>query len=78
MTAIDQAPVTPLGYVWGVHPDPQLVFGWERWIGDCGVALGIDKYGASAPGERVLAEYGFTSERVAEAAKKSIALASKR
>ncbi len=53
-------------------------FGWERWIGDSGVALGIDKYGASAPGERVLAEYGFTPERVVEAAKRSIALASKR
>jgi transketolase len=47
--------------------------GWERWIGDAGVALGIDRYGASAPGELVLAEYGFTPERVVEAARRALA-----
>ncbi len=48
-------------------------FGWERWIGDAGVALALDGYGASAPGERVLAEAGFTVERVVQAAKTSLA-----
>jgi transketolase len=48
-------------------------FGWERWIGDRGVAVAIDRFGASAPGERVLAEYGFTPERVVEAAKQALA-----
>jgi len=51
-------------------------FGWERWIGDCGVAVGLDRYGASAPGEQVLAELGFTVDAVVHAAKKSIANAS--
>jgi transketolase len=53
-------------------------FGWERWIGDRGVAVAIDRFGASAPGERVLAEYGFTPERVVEAAKQSLAAAGRR
>jgi transketolase len=41
-------------------------FGWERWADD---SLGIDHFGASAPGERVLAELGFTAEHVAERAR---------
>ncbi|GAA0496235.1 transketolase [Salinibacillus aidingensis] len=39
-------------------------FGWERYVGDEGKVLGIDKYGASAPGDKVVAEYGFTVENV--------------
>jgi transketolase len=40
--------------------------GWDRWADD---ALGIDHFGASAPGERVLEELGFTPEHVAERAR---------
>jgi transketolase len=40
-------------------------FGWDRWADD---AVGIDRFGASAPGDRVLAELGFTAEHVAERA----------
>lgn len=39
-------------------------FGWERYVGDQGAVLGIDKFGASAKGDRVIAEYGFTVENV--------------
>jgi len=39
-------------------------FGWERYVGDQGKALGIDIFGASAPGNRVIEEYGFTVENV--------------
>jgi transketolase len=42
-------------------------FGWDRWADD---AVGIDRFGASAPGERVLAELGFTPEHVAERARR--------
>ncbi|MBI3458568.1 MAG: transketolase [Candidatus Rokubacteria bacterium] len=38
--------------------------GWERWIGEEGVMLGIDRYGASAPGEVNMREFGFTVEHV--------------
>lgn len=39
-------------------------FGWERYVGEQGAVLGIDKFGASAPGDRVIREYGFTVENV--------------
>lgn len=39
-------------------------FGWERWVGENGASLGIDHFGASAPYERILEEYGFTAENV--------------
>lgn len=38
--------------------------GWERYVGDHGEVLGINTFGASAPGERVMKEYGFTVENV--------------
>ena len=41
-------------------------FGWERWADD---SVAIDRFGASAPGERVLAELGFTPENVAARAR---------
>ncbi len=39
-------------------------FGWERWVGPDGAALGISRYGASAPGEVNMREFGFTVEQV--------------
>jgi len=38
--------------------------GWEKYVGERGDVLGIDRFGASAPGNRVIAEYGFTVENV--------------
>lgn len=39
-------------------------FGWERYVGDNGKMLGISTFGASANGDKVMAEYGFTVENV--------------
>ena len=36
-----------------------VTFGWDRWADRC---LGIDRFGASAPGDRVMAELGITPE----------------
>jgi transketolase len=38
--------------------------GWERWVGPAGDVIGLDRFGASAPGEVVLRELGFTVEHV--------------
>jgi transketolase len=38
--------------------------GWERYTGDEGEILAIDRFGASAPGEKIIEEYGFTVENV--------------
>ncbi|RNF40552.1 transketolase [Planococcus salinus] len=47
-------------------------FGWERYTGDEGDVLGIDRFGASAPGDRIMKELGFTPENVADRVKKLI------
>lgn len=39
-------------------------FGWERYTGEQGGILGIDTFGASAPGNKVIEAYGFTVENV--------------
>jgi transketolase len=41
-------------------------FGWQRWTGDRGANIGLDRYGASAPGGQNMAKLGFTPERVVE------------
>ena len=38
--------------------------GWERYVGDNGDVLGIQGFGASAPGELLMKEYGFSVENV--------------
>lgn len=43
--------------------------GWERYTGDEGDIIAIDQFGASAPGNKVMAEYGFTVENVVARAK---------
>jgi transketolase len=43
-----------------------VAFGWDRWADD---VVSIDRFGASAPGDRVLAELGYTPEAVADRAR---------
>jgi transketolase len=42
--------------------------GWHRYVGDRGDVMGVDRYGASAPGDVVMREYGFTVVNVCERA----------
>jgi transketolase len=41
-------------------------FGWDRYVGDQGEILGINRFGASAPGPIVIKEYGFSVENVVD------------
>ena len=43
-------------------------FGWERWVGSAGQSVGLDHFGASAPAEVLFEKFGFTVEKVVEAA----------
>lgn len=47
--------------------------GWHRYVGDHGDVLGIDRFGASAPAEILLREYGFTVDNVIARAKALLA-----
>ena len=42
--------------------------GWSRYVGRHGASVGIDHFGASAPGPVLLKEFGFTAEHVVEVA----------
>jgi len=58
-----------------VSVEAGITMGWREHIGDRGVAIGIDRYGASAPGELILEKLGITAEAVAAAARRVIAAA---
>ena len=45
---------------------------WYKYVGLDGLAIGIDKFGASAPANKVIKEYGFTVEAVVEKVKNEL------
>ena len=45
--------------------------GWHRWLGSCGQAVGIDRFGISAPGPQALEALGITEDAVVAAVHKS-------
>jgi transketolase len=46
-----------------------VTLGWERWVGNQGLILGVNRFGASAPAEMIYKEYGLTVENVVAKAK---------
>jgi transketolase len=46
--------------------------GWWKYVGQDGDVIGLDRFGASAPGPKVLAELGFSAESVAARARKLV------
>jgi transketolase len=46
-----------------------VTLGWQKYVGDRGGSIGLDRFGASAPGEIVMRELGFTVEHVVRYAK---------
>ena len=50
-----------------VSVEAGITSGWERYVGFKGASVGINRFGASAPGEKVLQELGITPENVANA-----------
>ena len=58
-----------LGSAPQVAVEAAVQFGWERWLGPRGAFIGMQGYGASAPGEALFPHFGITPEKVAEAAR---------
>ncbi|NLE21206.1 MAG: transketolase [Actinobacteria bacterium] len=50
-----------------------VTFGWERYVGDGGVVIGIDHFGASAPAGTLFEQFGFTADNVYARAKALLA-----
>ena len=48
-------------------------FGWDRYVGPRGRVIGVDRFGASAPGPTVMKELGITAAHVVEAARLAVA-----
>ena len=49
--------------------EPGASMSWWKWVGSDGDVLGLDRFGASAPGPIVLRELGFTAENIVKKAR---------
>ena len=61
--------VLPAAVTKRVSIEAASTVGWDRYVGAQGKAIGVDKFGASAPAEVIYKEYGLTPEAMAAAAK---------
>jgi transketolase len=59
-----RAAVLPPGVGARLAVEPGATAGWWRWVGERGDVLGLDRFGASAPGTRVLEELGFAVDAI--------------
>ncbi|MDQ6804511.1 MAG: transketolase [Actinomycetota bacterium] len=55
-----------------VSLEAAATFGWHRWVGDHGEAIGMESFGASAPAPALYKHFGFTPERVAESGRGAV------
>lgn len=60
--------ILPTGITARVSIEAGITQGWNRYIGERGIALGIDHFGASAPAEVLYEKFGLTTEAVIAAA----------
>jgi transketolase len=58
-----------------VSVEAASVFGWERYVGSDGVIIGMTTFGASAPIKDLMKKFGFTTDKVIQAAKEALARA---
>lgn len=56
--------VLPPGVTKRVSIEAGVTLGWRRYVGGKGEIVGIDHFGASAPGSILLKEFGFTAENI--------------
>jgi transketolase len=47
--------------------------GWHKYVGNRGAIIGIDRFGASAPGDEVMRRFGFAVERIIEQSRSLLA-----
>jgi len=64
-----RAEVLPAAVTNRVSIEAGSTFGWARWVGDAGRAIGIDHFGASAPAEVLYEKFGVTADALVGAVK---------
>jgi transketolase len=64
--------VLPPGVTARVAVEQASTFGWHRYIGLAGAAIGMKTFGASAPLKELQKKFGFTVEAVVDAAKQQL------
>jgi transketolase len=64
--------VLPPGCRARVSLEAAATFGWHRWVGDAGEAIGMESFGASAPASVLYRHFGFTPERVAQSGRAAV------
>lgn len=66
MSAEYQQSILPLDVKIRVAIEAAHPVGWDRYVGEKGAVIGIDHFGASAPGDRLMKEFGFHVEHVVQ------------
>jgi transketolase len=56
-----------------VSVEAASTLGWSKYVGPTGKSIGMHTFGASAPIKDLLKKFGFTTEKVVEAAREAIA-----
>jgi transketolase len=64
--------VLPAGCRARVSVEAASPFGWHRWVGDLGEAIGMQGFGASAPAGALYKHFGLTPERVTDAGRAAV------
>jgi transketolase len=60
--------VLPVGVKARLAVEAGVSQGWDRWVGDQGAVIALDRFGASAPAKVLFEKFGFTAEAVIEKA----------
>ena len=61
--------VLPRAVVGRIAVEQGAVFGWDRYVGMDGAVIGMHTFGASAPASKLMDKFGFTPEKVLDAAR---------
>jgi transketolase len=64
--------VLPPGIHARVAVEAGIAQGWSRWVGEVGEIVSLERYGASAPYKDLFRQFGFTTDAVVAAAKRSL------
>jgi len=48
------------------------MLGWEKYAGDGGILIGMDRFGASAPYQQLYGKFGLTVETIVASARQAV------